>query len=274
MTALRAGTQTLVGHSGSPRLDAELLLGKAMGLSRAALVVRGTDVMTATHRVAYLQLLARRVRGEPVAYLTGTREFWSLELDVTADVLVPRPETELLVELALERLPKAEARSVLDLGTGSGAIALAIASERPRVRMIAVDVSERAVDVATANCRKLGLLHIEWRVGSWFDAVPHERVDLIVSNPPYVATEDPALERLAAEPWQALAAGPAGLDALTLIAERAAAHLNPGGWLLLEHGHTQAPAVAELLRRHGFGSIRTQADFSGKPRVTLGARPT
>jgi release factor glutamine methyltransferase len=272
--SLREATEILDSHSDSPRLDAELLLGKVLELSRAALVMRGTDAVAPPRQLDYQQLLARRVRGEPIAYLTGTREFWSLELDVTPDVLVPRPETELLVELALERLPKDQARSVLDLGTGSGAIALAIASERPRVRMIAVDASEKALAVAAANSRKLGLPHIEWRLGSWFDALPDARVDLIASNPPYVEAGDPALERLAAEPLQALVAGPTGLDALTAIIERATAHLHPGGWLLLEHGHTQGPAVAALLQRHGFGGIHLQVDYSGKPRVTLGARPT
>ena len=268
---LQRATQTLSGHGDSPRLDAEILLGRILGLSRPALIVRGADPVSAETQRAYDELIARRMQGAPVAYLTGTREFWSLELDVTPDVLVPRPETEVLVELALGLLPKEVPRSVLDLGTGSGAIALAIASERPLVCMTGVDVSERALAVAMANSRKLGLMQIRWYAGSWFDAVRDQRFDMIVSNPPYVASNDPALERLAAEPAIALCCGPTGLEALDSIVGGAAEHLNPGGWLLLEHGNTQADDVARLLESRGFHHIRSHADYSGNPRVTVGA---
>jgi release factor glutamine methyltransferase len=214
-------------------------------------------------------LIARRLAGAPVAYLTGLREFWSLELAVTPDVLVPRPETEVLVEVALSRLSREETRAVLDLGTGSGAVALAIASERPLARVIGADVSAPALSVARANAQKLRLPQVDWRLGSWFEAVPGERFDVIVANPPYVATNDPALAALAAEPAIALSSGPTGLEALSAIVEGAGRHLNAEGWLILEHGGTQAAAVARLLARCGFRHIRSQADYAGHPRVTL-----
>jgi release factor glutamine methyltransferase len=260
----------LAGHADSPRLDAEVLLGLVLGVSRSALIARGTDRISAETQRAYEHLIARRMQGAPVAYLTGIREFWSLELDVTPDVLVPRPETEILVELALALLPKDLPLSVVDLGTGSGAIALAIASERPLVCMTGVDVSEPALAVALANSRKLGLMQIAWRAGSWFQAVGEQRFDMIVANPPYVASDDPALQRLAAEPALALSCGPTGLEAFDRIIDGAAEHLNPGGWLLFEHGNTQAADVARMLERRGFDHIRSHADYSGLDRVTLG----
>jgi release factor glutamine methyltransferase len=277
---LRQGGSALASRSESPRLDAELLLCHVLGVSRAALIVHDTDAVNADDLCRYDDLIAQRAARMPIAYLTGSREFWSLDLHVTPDVLVPRPETELLVELALQRLPKDQPATVLDLGTGSGAVALAIATERPLARIIAVDLSPRALAVASENAVRLGLARpglmrpglprIEFRAGSWFDAVPGVTVDLIVSNPPYIAANDPALDLLAHEPALALASGPAGLDALQAIALNAARHLNPGGWLILEHGFTQDAEVAALLRRQGFDGITSHVDFSGKPRVTLG----
>ncbi len=269
--SLRVAARTLAGHSDSPRLDAELLLCQVLNLPRSGLIVHGTDPLSAASRAAYDNLLAQRLQGEPIAYLTGTREFWSLALTVTRDVLVPRPETELLVEQALARLSPDRAHTVLDLGTGSGAIALALAAERPLARIVGVDVSAPALAVAQHNARKLELTQIDWRLGSWFDAVPGERFDLIVSNPPYVAAADPALRRLSAEPLLALAPGPTGLEALSAIVARAAEHLHPHGWLLLEHGNAQAPDVTRLLEQHGFGHVRSYPDYAGQPRVTLGA---
>jgi release factor glutamine methyltransferase len=268
--ALQMAVQTLSNHSDSARLDAEILLCQVLQLSRSALIVRGADPIAAESRHAYEHLIARRVHGAPIAYLTGKREFWSLELSITPAVLVPRPETEVLVELALRLLPTDQARSVLDLGTGSGAIALAIASERPLVCATGIDVCEHALAVAIVNSHKLGLPDVRWRVGSWFDAVPGERFDLIIANPPYVASSDPALKQLTAEPALALSSGPTGLEALTKIVDRAALHLQPGGWLLLEHGSTQADDVAAMLQHRRFGGISSHADYSGKTRVTLG----
>jgi release factor glutamine methyltransferase len=279
---LQSGARTLSSRSDSPRLDAELLLGKVLGLPRSGLMARNGELVGVEREQAYAALIARRLQGAPVAYLTGTREFWSMPLTVTPAVLVPRPETELLVELALELVPKESlpthqasssterACSLLDLGTGSGAIALAIASERPRARVTGIDISQPALDIARHNSHRLGIPQIDWRLGSWFEAVPGERFDVIVANPPYVAAADPALDQLAAEPAIALCAGPTGLEALAAIAGGAASHLHERAWLILEHGSGQAPLVAQLLERHGFTGIRSHLDFSGKPRVTLG----
>jgi release factor glutamine methyltransferase len=280
---LQSAARSLHGHSESPRLDAELLLAKTLGLSRSGLIARGNEVVAGERERAFSMLIERRVAGAPVAYLTGTREFWSLALGVTPDVLVPRPETELLVELALQVLPREQASSVLDLGTGSGAVALAIASERPHAAVTAVDVSAPALDVAKQNSRNIGLSRnlalshnralsrIDWRLGSWFAPVAGERFDVIVSNPPYVAAADPALQKLNAEPALALCPGPTGLEALSAITAAAAAYLHDGGRLLLEHGSDQAHSVAQMLQRHGFIAVRSHLDFSGKPRVTLGS---
>jgi release factor glutamine methyltransferase len=272
---LRSAACSLHDRSESPRLDAELLLGKILGLPRSGLIAHGEDPVAEEQEQAYAGLIERRLQGAPVAYLTGTREFWSLALRVTPAVLVPRPETELLVELALQLLPKPHAPapevcSILDLGTGSGAIALAIASERPAARITGVDISPAALEVAMHNSRALGLAGIDWRLGSWFQPVRGERFDMIVANPPYIAAADPALEKLTAEPALALSDGPTGLEALSAIAAGAAAHLRERGRLLLEHGADQAPDVLRLLQTHGFAGIRTYSDFSGKPRVTLG----
>ena len=263
--ALRLST-----HSESPRLDAELLLGKVLGLSRASLIARDSQSVAADEELQLTQLILKRARGVPVAYLTGSREFWSLTLTVTPDVLVPRPETESLVEHALQLLPHEAACSVLDLGTGSGAIALAIASERPRWTITAVDLSPQALTVAKQNSRVLKLPQIAWRLGSWFEAVQGEHFHLIVANPPYIAAADPALAKLTAEPVMALSAGPTGLESLEVIIAQAPQHLQARGWLALEHGCTQAADVSRLLQQHGFASIRTFPDFSGKPRLTLG----
>jgi release factor glutamine methyltransferase len=266
---LSLGTRTLIPHSDSPRLDAEMLLGKVLGLSRAALIAHDDTALGADSERAYADMIAQRSAGVPVAYLTGTREFWSLTLSVSPAVLVPRPETEVLVEQTLHLKSRNEPCALLDLGTGSGAVALAIAAERPDWNITGVDVSPLALSVARENAHALDLSNIDWRLGSWFDAVPARRFDLIVSNPPYVASGDPALSALSAEPALALTPGPTGLEALAAIISQAAAHLNERGWLLLEHGWDQASCVAALLARQGLTHIRTVADFSGKSRVTL-----
>jgi release factor glutamine methyltransferase len=268
--ALQNAARALQGHSDSPRLDAELLLGTILGLSRSELTARSNEPCTGERERNLAQLIDERRRGVPVAYLTGHREFWSLDLHVTPAVLVPRPETEVLVEQALQRLPRDRSAAVLDLGTGSGAIALAIAAERPGVEVTGVDISAPALAIAMQNARALGLARVHWRLGDWFAPLSGERFDMIVANPPYVAAADPALGKLGAEPSIALCGGPSGLEALTAIAAGARAHLRDRGWLILEHGSDQALAVAQLLQRQDFACIATHLDLSGLPRVTLG----
>jgi release factor glutamine methyltransferase len=262
--------QALHAHSDSPRLDAELLLAKILGLPRSALIAHGEERLDSNHQLAYEQLIRERAGGTPVAYLTGTREFWSLPLNVSPAVLDPRPETECLVEQALGLMPRDEIRSALDLGTGSGAIAISLAHERPHWDITAVDISAAALELAAGNAGSLGLSQIRWRLSDWFEALPGERFHLIVANPPYIAAMDPALKDLSAEPALALVSGPTGLEALDAIITAAPEHLHARGWLALEHGMTQAPQVARRLQEHGFDSIRTYQDFSGRPRVTLG----
>ncbi len=257
-------------HSESPRLDAELLLAKLLGLPRTALIARGSEPIAANEEGAYAELIAKRAGGVPVAYLTGSREFWSLPFNVSPAVLVPRPETEILIERALALLPADAACSVLDLGTGSGAIALSLAHERPQWTITAVDISAAALEIAAQNAQRLQLPQVRWRQGSWFRPVPAERFHLIVANPPYLAANDPALGVLHAEPASALIAGPSGLEALDQIIAQAPMHLHTGGWLALEHGITQAAAVAHLLQQRRFDSVCTYDDLSGRPRVTLG----
>ena len=268
--SVKNAAQALQEHSGSPRLDAELLLAKVLGLPRSALIARGEEPLNANHEAVYAKLIRERAGGTPVAYLTGVREFWSLPLNVTPAVLDPRPETECLVEEALALMPREEPCSVLDLGTGSGAIALSLAHERPHWHITAADQSAAALEVATGNADSLGLSHISWRLSDWFQALQGERFHLIVSNPPYIAAGDPALRGLTAEPAQALVSGPTGLEALRVIIAAAPKHLHARGRLALEHGMEQAAEVSRLLGQHGFDSIRTRHDFSGRPRVTLG----
>jgi len=267
--SLMHAARQLAVASDSPRLDAQLLLGKVLARSRSGLIVDGEHPLGADQASAYAELVAQRIAGTPVAYLIGEREFWSLPLAVTPAVLVPRPETETLVAAVLAAVPAADDWRILDLGTGSGAIALALASERPRARITATDLSADALAVAVDNAQRLGLLTIDWRHGAWFDAVPGERFDVIVSNPPYVADDDGALQALRAEPRLALTPGSTGLEAFALIIAAAAAHLRGIGLLALEHGSGQAADVAGLLARHGFTDICKLDDHTGRPRVTL-----
>jgi release factor glutamine methyltransferase len=267
--SLAHAARQLAAASESPRLDAELLLGKVLARSRSGLLVDGDRPLGADQAIAYAALLAQRIAGMPVAYLVGEREFWSLPLAVTPAVLVPRPETEMLVEAVLAAVPAGTDWRILDLGTGSGAIALALASERPQARITATDLSADALAVAVGNARRLGCAAIDWRLGAWFDAVPGERFDVIVSNPPYVADDDRALHALRAEPRLALTPGSTGLEAFALIIAGAKTHLRGAGLLALEHGSDQGAAVAALLARSGFVGITRLDDRSGRPRVTF-----
>ena len=253
-------------------VDAALLLAHAAGRSRSWLYAHGDEEAGGDVAARYAGLVQRRVAGEPVAYLTGRRGFRHLELRVTPATLVPRPETELLVELSLARLPPRQAGRIADLGTGSGAIALAIASERPQASVVASDASAAALDVARANATELGIANVEFREGDWFAPLAGERFDLIASNPPYIALGDPHLGEgdLRFEPAAALSSGSDGLDAIRIIAAGAAAHLQAGGWLLLEHGLEQGAAVRALLSNAGFEAVSTAQDLESRDRVTLG----
>ena len=255
-------------------LDAELLLGHVLGRDRTHLRTHPESPVDAAQARAYAQALERRAAGEPVAYVVGYREFWSLRIAVNPAVLVPRPETELLVERALALRAAAESR-VADLGTGSGAIALALAHERPEWHVVATDASRAALAVARANARALGLERVELVEGDWLAPLAGRTFDLIVSNPPYVAPDDPVLAEapLRFEPRIALA--PPGSDALACLRsliDSAPDHLAPGGWLLLEHGATQAADVAALLVARGFAHVRSHTDLAGHERMTEGCR--
>lgn len=267
--AIREAAQRLPGEEA--RMEAELLLAHALGQPRSWFYAHSGDVMDGAAARAFDALLRRREQGEPVAQITGHRGFWSLDLAVTPDTLIPRPETELLVELALDRLPVAEMGQVLDLGTGTGAIALAIASERPLVDVTAVDASQKALDVAAGNAADAGL-PLRLLQGDWYAPVAGEVFRMIVSNPPYIAEGDPHLGQgdLRFEPRSALASGPDGLDALRVIVAGAPAHLLPGGWLLVEHGFDQGPAVRSLFQAQGFAQVASQRDLERRDRVTLG----
>lgn len=250
------------------------LMAHVLGRGTAWLYAHGGDPVDPGAAAAFRALVARRSAGEPVAYLTGRRGFWTLDLAVTPDTLVPRPETELLVEMALARLED-DAVDVADLGTGSGAIALAIASERPRARVVATDRSEAALAVARGNASGAGLANVAFAAGDWWAPLAGRRFHLVASNPPYIAEGDPHLARgdLRFEPPAALASGHDGLDAIRAIVAGAPAHLHPGGWLLLEHGLDQGAPVRALLSAAGFVGVETARDLEGRDRVTIGRWP-
>lgn len=258
------------------RIEAQLLLQAVLGgVSRAWLLTHGEQALTPQQLAEFESLLQRRLRGEPVAYILGEREFYGLTFRVDPAVLIPRPDTETLVEAALQRIPQNEVRRVLDLGTGSGAIAIAIARQRPQASVVAVDGSSAALAVAAHNARALQAVNVTLLCSDWFSALVGEEFDVIVSNPPYIAAGDPHLAQgdLRFEPLQALASGPDGLDDIRRIVAQAPAHLVSGGWLLLEHGYDQAGRVAELLQVAGFEQVGHVADLAGIQRVTLGRKP-
>lgn len=257
------------------RLEAEVLLAHAAGRDRAWLFAHADDAAGPALAAAFGTLLERRLAGEPLAYITGHRGFWSMDLQVTPDTLIPRPETERLVELALERIPDVADRSVADLGTGSGAIALAIARERPHARVLATDASAGALAVARRNAGRLGIANVRFGQGDWCIALGDGIFDIIVSNPPYIEDGDEHLWQgdLRHEPRAALASGPDGLDAIRTIARDARTHLAPGGWLLLEHGWQQGAAVRGVLQDNGYTDIVTVQDLESRDRVTGGTSP-
>lgn len=264
--------RTCLADSASARLDAEILLMHVCGIGRAELMAHPDTVLNPGQEQCLNDLLSRRAAGEPIAYLLGRREFWSRELDVSPATLIPRPETELLVEKALAHIPPDAAWTVADFGTGCGAIALALAGERPRLQLIATDSSTDALAVARANAVRLRLTNIDFRAGDWLDPLGETRLDMLVSNPPYVSGGDPCLIRgdTCYEPVSALVGGPDGLDAIRHIAYGAIRHIKPGGWLLLEHGHDQGRSVEAILRQYGYCDIVGYRDFAGRDRVCEG----
>jgi len=278
--------QTLTSVSGLPRLEARMLLEMVLGKPREWLLAHDTDPIASEAAAQFLTLAAQRRQGTPMAHLVGHREFMGHRLSVSADVLIPRPETELLVEMALQSLEDCTVRylsglatdngagcSLLDLGTGSGAVAISVALARPTVRVVATDLSETALVLAQKNAQQLEA-RIQFWQGNWYEALPAEgRFDVIVSNPPYIALDDPHLAQgdLRFEPAGALTDGADGLTALRQIMFGASKHLTAGGWLWLEHGYEQGEEVAQLLLKAGFNTVQTKQDLAGLPRITGGS---
>ncbi|MHB9119570.1 MAG: peptide chain release factor N(5)-glutamine methyltransferase [Burkholderiales bacterium] len=282
---IRAAAGALAASLGLPpretRLEAQILLGHALGKPRAWLLGHDTDTLSGKPLETFQTLLARRQKGEPIAYITGEREFFSLNFKVSPAVLIPRPETELLVELALEKIPADSDFRVLDLGTGSGAIAVSLAKQRPLARITAADRSAAALAVAAENARLHMTPQVRWVQSDWFSALEGEKFDLIVSNPPYIACGDAHLRQgdLVYEPASALVSGSDGLDDIRRILAQAPLHLSsdggagglePGAWLLFEHGYDQAPACRALLSAAGFTGVFSANDLAGIPRVSGG----
>ncbi len=266
--ALAAGRQAL------DRIEARALLREVTQQTDAWLLAHDEEVLTAAQSAQYAALLERRAAGEPVAYITGEREFCGRAFKVTPAVLIPRPETELLVEQALQRLPDAVQQRVLDLGAGSGCIGITIAAERPQVQVTLVDVSQTALEIARSNAAQWAPANTRLLHGDWYGAVSGERYHLIVANPPYVAEGDAHLQQgdLRFEPRSALASGADGLRDLRRVIAEAPAHLEAGGWLLLEHGFDQSAACAQMLAAAGFSDVFCATDLAGMPRVSGGRR--
>lgn len=266
-----ARSNELSGISDSSRLDTELLLCHVLGKPRAYLYTWPEYRLLSTEVAGFDALFARRAQGEPIAYLTGRREFWSLSLRVSEATLIPRPETELLVALALA-LPLGDAALVADLGTGTGAVALALASERPIWQISAVDAFPEALVLAERNRRELGCDNVQVFLSDWFSALTGSRFDLVVSNPPYIDEADTHLQQgdVRFEPASALVASGGGFGDLAVIIQNAALHLNAGGWLLLEHGWQQGERVRELMKQAGFLAVTTHLDLAGRERATVG----
>lgn len=266
--AITETTARLRDVSESARLDAEILIARAIDMPRSYLFAHPEDELDEDAVARLETTVQRRVSGEPMAYISGLKEFWSLELMVTPATLVPRPETEILVDRALGQIPRRADWSILDLGTGSGAIALAIASDRPLCAVTATDISADALAVAKQNARQLNLANVEFLLGDWTAPVAGRTFRIIVSNPPYVSEGDPYLEALQAEPGLALAAGPLGLEAIETLARDCLSIIDAEGMLFLEHGAEQREAVDAILTACGWKSIRCYDDYAGLPRVT------
>lgn len=272
--ALR-GAQTQLAKlvdTNEAKLDAQLLLQHVLNVNRAWLISHQHDTLPSSIHETYKALINRRMKGEPIAYILGTREFYGLNLKVTPNTLIPRPDTETLVEAALARIPLQKKLTICDLGTGSGAIALAIAKHRPQAFVLALDALQTALDIAIENAQSLKIANIKFILSNWFSCIKDQKFDVIVSNPPYIESNDIHLNQgdLRFEPTSALASGQDGLDDIRSIINQAPQHLHPHGWLLLEHGYNQAEPVAALLKQSGFCQISHVQDLAGIHRVTLG----
>ena len=269
---LMADGEKALTDSDSARLDAELLLAHVIKQTRTWLYTWPDHIPVIAEQNLYLELLRRRQSGVPIAYLTGKQAFWKIELNITEDVLIPRPETELLIEITLEKLAGIKQARVADLGTGSGAIALALANENPDWEITASDISAQAIDLAMQNAEMLETGNVNFQVGNWLEALPDISFHAIVSNPPYIETGDPHLEQgdVRFEPEQALSSGADGLADIRKIVAQSPQHLESKGWLLLEHGYKQGEAVRIIFAENSFDEIKTYRDLAGHERVTIG----
>ncbi len=269
---MAATIASMLGTAGIPPLEARVLLRTVLGTTDAHLAAHPDQALSEPQRERFLVAVKRRREGEPIAYITGEREFYSLSFKVTPAVLIPRPETELLVELALERIPVGRRCRVLDLATGSGCVSVAVARHRPLARVVATEIDRMALEVARENALRHAAGNVEFVESDWFGALGAARFDLIVANPPYIAEGDPHLDAgdLRFEPRQALVAGPDGLECIGPIVARAHAHLVGDGWLLFEHGHDQAARCRALLERIGFQQAASWRDLAGIERVSGG----
>ncbi len=274
-TILAHATNTLANHSDSPLLDAEVLLGFVLDKPRTYLRAWCDNTLTDQQLTAFAALIKQRQQGTPIAYLTGTREFWSRDFRVTPDVLIPRPDTELLIELSLDLIPKNQAVKLIDLGTGSGIIAVTLAAERSKTHVTAVDASLAALAVAKHNAQQHQLTDIEFYQSDWFTNVPKTLFDLVISNPPYIDPEDEHLQQgdVRFEPKSALIADNKGLSDIQIIADKARSYLTPLGHLLIEHGYNQAPQVQAIFNALAYDKVQSYRDLSGQPRVTYGRKP-
>jgi release factor glutamine methyltransferase len=274
-TLLRQSSVELKRISTSATLDAEVLLGHVLNKSRVQLYTSKDDEVRPEKAALFVNLVRKRTEGLPVAQLVGFREFWSLDFTVTADTLIPRPETELLVECALTHIEADRPADFLDLGTGTGVVALAIAQERPDIHITATDLSDAALAVARYNAHVLNLKQVKFRLGSWFKAIAGQKFSTIVANPPYVSDMELMVRdfELCHEPAMALSGGKDGLDCIREIISLAPDHMFPGGWLAIEHGFRQGPAVTNLFKQAGFTAVFSYRDLQGHPRVTEGRLP-
>jgi release factor glutamine methyltransferase len=267
--------KTLSLEGNEAKFEAQLLLQNVLNVNRAWLLAHESDALQDKIKADFESLLARRLLGEPIAYILCQREFFGLNLIVTPDTLIPRPDTETLVETALDKIPTDTPFTVLDLGTGTGAVALAIAEHRPEAQVTAIDASSGALDIAKRNANQLDLTQVDFRLSNWFSALEGERFNLIVSNPPYIEQHDIHLTQgdLRFEPMSALASGTDGLDDIRQIVDNCLLHLHPQGWLMLEHGYNQAHLVTDLMAQSGLIDITTIKDLGANDRVTIGKNP-